>query len=103
MTIFPFGEDIVVFIGNPDVREDDRMVCPGWQGDYPEPEEANARLFQVFFKKRIGSQMSIAGKDCRFPVITYKNAARTMGELRKMIVIPAVTMANVRGILFLIW
>jgi hypothetical protein len=31
----------------------------------------------------------------RFPVRTYINTARIIGELRKMIVIPAVTIANV--------
>jgi hypothetical protein len=54
-------------------------------------------------KKGEDDQLRNPGIIRKFPVSTYRNTARTIGELKKIIVRPAVTNANVFETPFLIW
>jgi hypothetical protein len=58
---------------------------------------------RMYLKKRSGFQLMNPGIVMRFPVSTYRNTARTIGELKKMIVRPAVTNANVFETPLLMW
>jgi hypothetical protein len=89
-----------------------KRSIPGWQIPVAGPDTGFRRsavsirarkLFPKLPKKRCRDQLISPGNVRRSPVSTKRNTARTMGELKKMAVRPAVTSANDRGIPVLRW